>query len=1832
MKRDLLAPDAKIAIINRGEAAVRFIRATKEYNTLNGTSFESVALYIEAESDALFVKEADHALCLGEFPHYDQLSGSPYLNAEFILSVLQSFGCEGVWVGWGFLAEDPGFALLLESHKIVLIGPTSTAMELLGDKIKAKELADQTKVPTTPWSGRPLKDLEDARQCAASIGYPVILKSANGGGGRGIRKVFKEADLDKAFTSVSDEIFRFFGNRIIFMEALVAKGRHLEVQAVADYYGNVETFGVRDCSVQRNNQKIIEETPPAHMKRQTIEALEQGSRRLLKAADYHGAGTVEYLYDIERDQFFFMEVNTRLQVEHPISEELYHTDLVQLQIHVACGGGLEKFRKETPIGHVIEVRLNAEDPENRFAPTPGKIKRYLPPQLPGIRLDSGIEWGSTIPKEFDSMIAKIIAKGPDRKSAIAKLTRALRELQIEIDNGTTNQGFLLELLNSKEIREGGVQTDFVEQYLERAVFQLKSDWDVAIIAGTIYQYEQQFENDFENFAEKIRRFSLPRSMPHQGRKITIHHHGHKYSFLIRSMSNNIYHIELGNRQLVAEYMNWGHEIILKTKGKKHKLQIVPRAGALQCEINGVPYLIPLEAGGSIVAPSPSVVLTVEAKAGQSVNQGDLLLTLEAMKMEMTVTAPEDGLVNKILVKAGEQVAAGQQLVELDAITSDDDDKPKGTEEPISFQHLELSDGGESQQELEDSWSFLSREYKAVFTGFDYTQPVSSILGRLEDFTNRNPEFKPRLGQLILEACQSFTTIERLFRNERQSSSNTRISEYDECLMHYFLRREDREKGLPTSFLVRLEAAIALFPWAEKLNYNDTTLALFHIYKSFANRADKVELARLSLFSLQKLDIQHRVCTYEELSEILNQLIQVADGQWVLVDAAIHTRYNLVDKVSQDKVKKRRTALVADLLNSVLDKKDAATSEAEVIESGHQIVSHLLSLQPADEEHQSKILELVGKRFNRDRLFLEHEFIRHEKGLMYGIRTSKNGETYTTLLKIMDEAEYFEDLNWINEPLAKLDEKNRELILLIRRTATTSELKFIKHLELFPLQLDHCYLGLYAEDNGVYRSFEHGPSGLWQESVRNRYLSPLRYRELRLDRLENFDLELVYHSQFVHVMKLEAKTNDRDQRIFAFVEIPETKIELDEDQVIQRIGNFEYGILEAIQAIREQQSRQKRKYFWNRIIVHIGQTHPLKLDQIGEYPKTISNLIQGLGLEKITIYTKIAGRQRQAIEAEVLVENFATRYTIRGRLPSREQLQPLDPYTSKVVRSLRRASHYPYEVIRMLTNVSSDDFPSGRFEEYDIQFDVNGQQKIVSVEGRPYGSNVSNTVFGKIYNRTDSNTEFERVIILGDPSRDLGSLAEDECRRVIAAIDLAEAQALPIEWIPVSSGAAIDMTTGTENLDWTARVLRRIIEFTQSGGEINIIVSGINVGAQSYWNAEATMLQHTRGLLIMTEDGTMVLTGKKALDFSGSVSAEDNIGIGGVERIMAPNGQAQFRVSDLAEAYKLLFRHYHITYKNSKIPYGRPKVTNDPIHRNVCTFPYSDPLNQGFTSIGDILGQANKERKKPFDMRQVMQSVCDQDADIIERWHHMRDAETAIVWECQVGGQSTAMIGIESKPLKRYGDIPNDGPDSWTGGTLYPLSSKKVSRAINAFSNNLPLVVLANLSGFDGSPESLRKLQLEYGAEIGRAVVNFKGPFIFVVISRYHGGAYVVFSKTLNPNMKVAALENTFASVIGGAPAAAVVFPREVLKNTFSDPQIITAQERLRTKTMGKAEYDDLFQKVHLEHQAKLAQKFEKIHSVERALKVGSIDEIIAPETLRPYIAETLASEIEKFVT
>src|SRR6478735_8751737 len=388
---------SRIAVVNRGEPAMRLTRAVRELNAEYGYGIRVIALHTESERRATFVRAADEAVVLRETG-----AGNPYLDHEELGRALRESKADAAWVGWGFVAEDPAFAELGAELGVTFSGPPPEAMRLLGAQIEAKVLAEQTGVPVAPWSGGPVAGIEDGRRHAEAIGYPLIVKSRSGGGGRGIRIVRSEAELADALERTQAEAARTFGDPTIFMERLVEGGRHVEVQVIADQHGTVWAPGVRDCSVQRRNQKVIEESSSPALSPEQDRSLRESAIALAKAAGYVGAGTVEFLYQPEERLFTFLEVNTRLQVEHPVTEETTGLDLVKLQLHVAGGGRLEG---EPPAGngHAVEARLTAEDAEQGFAPAPGRIELMRLPSGPGVRVDTGFGDGDVIPPQYDSM-------------------------------------------------------------------------------------------------------------------------------------------------------------------------------------------------------------------------------------------------------------------------------------------------------------------------------------------------------------------------------------------------------------------------------------------------------------------------------------------------------------------------------------------------------------------------------------------------------------------------------------------------------------------------------------------------------------------------------------------------------------------------------------------------------------------------------------------------------------------------------------------------------------------------------------------------------------------------------------------------------------------------------------------------------------------------------------------------------------------------------------------------------------------------------------------------------------------------------------------------------------------------------------------------------------------------------------------------------------------------------------------------------------------------------------------------------------------------------------
>ncbi|MGI5959820.1 MAG: acetyl-CoA carboxylase biotin carboxylase subunit [Massiliimalia sp.] len=440
----------KVLIANRGEIAVRIIRACRELG------IRTVAVYSTADRDALHAKLADEAICIGPAATKDS-----YLNMKAILAACDLTGCDAVHPGFGFLSENASFAKNCSRCGVKFIGPSSEAMELMGDKARAKETMKSAGVPVVPGSDGEIQSIDEAKEIAARIGYPVMVKASAGGGGRGIRKVTQEGELEGAIIAAKQEALSFFGNDGVYLEKLIVNPRHVEIQVLADAWGNVVHLGERDCSVQRRNQKVLEESPCPVMSEELRQRMGEAAVKAAKACGYENAGTIEFLLDDNRD-FYFMEMNTRIQVEHPITELVTGVDLVKEQILIAQGEKLTWRQEDIHLtGHAIECRINAENPKLNFRPSPGRIQSLNLPGGPGVRIDSAVYQGYEITPYYDSMIAKLIVYAADRDTAIKKMKWALAEFLVEgVD---TNIDFQLSILRDPDFVQGRVDNGFLDR-------------------------------------------------------------------------------------------------------------------------------------------------------------------------------------------------------------------------------------------------------------------------------------------------------------------------------------------------------------------------------------------------------------------------------------------------------------------------------------------------------------------------------------------------------------------------------------------------------------------------------------------------------------------------------------------------------------------------------------------------------------------------------------------------------------------------------------------------------------------------------------------------------------------------------------------------------------------------------------------------------------------------------------------------------------------------------------------------------------------------------------------------------------------------------------------------------------------------------------------------------------------------------------------------------------------------------------------------------------------------------------------------------------------------
>ena len=635
----------KLLIANRGEIASRIISSAHDMG------ISCVAIYTEADKDTPYVREADQAFKISD----------SYLNLKEILDIALKSNSDAIHPGYGFLSENAAFANQVKKLNIKWVGPSSNAIKKMGDKLTAKEIAIKANVPTLPMTSDPKK--------ANSIGYPILVKAAAGGGGKGMRIVEKAKDLKESIKAAEREAEGGFGDKRVFLERYIKRSRHIEIQILGDAFGNIVHLGERECSIQRRHQKIVEESPSPMVDEEMREKMGEAAIKLASKLKYESAGTVEFLVDEKTKEFWFLEVNTRLQVEPPVTEEVTGIDLVKEQLRIASGEELGYEQIDIDFyGSSIEVRLYAEDPGNDFLPVTGKMIAFEPSDDPLVRWDVGIESGSNITANFDPMLAKVISFGETRVEAANKLALALENSHF--GGMKTNRDYLISILRSKEYLDGDTTTDFIERVNLNSEIDLTEE-EIFNFAKVGAMWMQGKNRSEAMVLQNIQSGWNNARLPYQEVKLLLEDQEYRVKYkslkdgnfvsaeseIIRMFDwyEDFIDVEIANVRYRSKITMDDNLLLIQTHKGNLLFKILPKFNITQEEA----------IKGGLTAPMPGKVVEIKIKKGSNIKKGDTLVILEAMKMEHKVLAPDNGKIKEVLIKENDQVENGQTLVVLD---------------------------------------------------------------------------------------------------------------------------------------------------------------------------------------------------------------------------------------------------------------------------------------------------------------------------------------------------------------------------------------------------------------------------------------------------------------------------------------------------------------------------------------------------------------------------------------------------------------------------------------------------------------------------------------------------------------------------------------------------------------------------------------------------------------------------------------------------------------------------------------------------------------------------------------------------------------------------------------------------------------------------------------------------------------------------------------------------------------------------------------------------------------------------------------------------------------
>ena len=1272
--------------------------------------------------------------------------------------------------------------------------------------------------------------------------------------------------------------------------------------------------------------------------------------RLCAAAGYRGTGSAEFEVDPATRQFVFTDFRIQPPSGHLVTELTTGLDLAKLQLDIARGGWLSGSPAPAR-GHAIEVRLAAEDPEHAFATTPGRVAALRPPAGAGIRADVGVGEGDEITAGPGSVIATVAAWGRDRREAVSRLHRGLAQSIVVVDGGTTNKALLLTLLDRPEIGAGSYDCGWLDR-LTAAGEHLAPQHPVALLQGAIEAADSdQAAVQAAFFAAAARgRPELPADTGHQ---VELSLRGNLYRMTVYDLGGGRYRVEVGDGVVDADVRRLGrYERVVTCFGQRHRIVAGGPGPRLIVEVDGVPHVLTRHGGSRVRAPAPAFVVAVQVAPGDAVRAGDPLVVVESMKLETAITAPFAGTVRAVLASVNTHVEAGTPLVQLQP--AEDPGPHTATGPRLRFAAVP------DQVGPPDNGFAALRSY---LLGYDIGDDAAKeLVRRREAMLDAVEPADSGVLRQEQELLEIFADLAALARRDPDETEDEYSRSPEDYLFTYLASLDP--SGLPGPFLDQLRGTLARYGVRSLRRTPELEQALPRIYRSVTRvqRAAPVVMAILSRW-LRRCDTLTALMTDERLTVLDRLIASTQQRHQDVCDLARDVRFSYVDAPL---LRRTRTQIYAEM-ERCLDEL-AAHPSGESTELTDRLVWSPLPMRAllrdryrvADATTKARLLQVRARRFYRIRELRQLRCQAFGPHLACLASYAENGQEvqlvhgYVALEDLPDFARRLRpflgalpadqpvvvDLeSWRAGGWREAGSMAAELGGLLMQT------DFGRLLQRLDITITNANrpgeAGQAAEHlRTQHFTYRHGEAGFSEDPL-YRNMHPMIAERLDLWRLSNFELQRWSSAEDVYLFHAIAKQNPKDRRLIAIAEVRDLTPARDSAGRVIGFPHLEAMLTQAFADIRHALGRQppERRPPSSRVILYVRPAWEVTPGAWRDVAHRLAPVAGGLGLEKITVRIRTRDRaDGESRDAVLDVENVTERaVSVRFRPLSDRPIQPLTEYRQKLLRAQRLGVPYPYELIRMLTppRGAAADFPAGEFAEYDLD---DGGEQLIEVS-RPYGRNLAGIVIGVITSYTALVPDgLRRVAILSDPTSGLGNLAEAECRRILAALALARQLGVPVEWFALSSGARIAWDSGTENMDWIAVVLRRLIEFTQAGGEVNVVVTGINVGGQPYWNAAATMLMGTRGILVMTPASAMVLTGKSSLEYSGGVSAEDNFGIGGFDRIMGPNGQGQYWAPTLAEACAVLLRHYEHTYIVPGESRPRRAPTSDPYDRDVCGSP------------------------------------------------------------------------------------------------------------------------------------------------------------------------------------------------------------------------------------------------------------------------------------------------------